>query len=70
MDVGSTDTAAIDLDVNVSLLELLRFELGRTLAMARLQWQANYFLLLKVHPVILGLDHKTLECVWITHNYR
>lgn len=26
-----------------------------------------YLLLLKVTPLLVGLDHEALECLWITH---
>ena len=51
VDVGATDTAALDLDVDIMVTELLGFEL----------------LFLELGPFLLIRDHETFESIWISH---
>lgn len=51
MNVRAADSAALNFDVDITVFELLRFE----------------FLLLKVTPFALILDHVALEGLWVRH---
>lgn len=68
--IGTTDTASIDFDINVAVLEWLCFELQYSywfeFRLSRLHL-TNYLLLLKVTPLVLRIDHKTFELVWVRH---
>lgn len=51
VNIGSTNAAALNGDVDVTILELLELKL----------------LLLEVLPVLLVLDHEALGSLWVTH---
>ena len=70
MDIGAANSAALNLDVDVTIFEFLRFELRR--------WSGLYyddainpisphFFLFKVSPFALVFDHVALEHVWVRH---
>ena len=70
MDIRATDAATFNFDVDITVLKFLWFELGIGSAMYGHQVDlsmAAYFLLLKVAPLALVLDHETLKCVWVRH---
>ena len=70
MDVGAADSTALNLDVDITVFELFRFELVTRLAMCRSEERRliiAHFLLLKVTPFALILDHVALERVWVWH---
>lgn len=58
MDVGAADAARADLDVNVTVLELLGFELGDTGQMDRPSRLLDpaHILLLELIPLLMGID--------------
>ena len=68
--VGTADTASIDFDVNVTVLEWLCFELqysARSKFTSSSLEMTNYLFLLKVTPLLLRIDHKPFEFVWVRH---
>lgn len=70
MDIGAADSAALNLDIDVTVFELLGFELERGSGMCRSQaidFIVAHFFLLKVTPLTLILDHVALEHVRVRH---
>lgn len=70
MDIRTADTAALDLDVNVTVFELLWFELKRssmTLIRKSLKRGNAHLLLFEVCPFALVLDHETLKGIRVAH---
>lgn len=51
VNIGATNTAALNSNVNVAVLEWLQFEL----------------LLLEILPILLVLDHEALGGIWVAH---
>ena len=71
MDIGATNTAGFDFDIDVSFLELFGFELSFSCLMTlakRLERDGTHFLLLESGPILLGFYHEALKSVWITHS--
>lgn len=70
MDIRAADSAALNFNVNITVFELLRFELRMRSAMygneASISMVAHFFLL-KVTPFALILDHVALEHLWVRH---
>lgn len=70
VDVGATDTTALDLDVDVAVFKLLWFELEQRSNMLS-DWpvsaKTTHFLLLEVGPFALVLDHEAFEGVRVSH---
>ena len=70
VDIRAADTAALNLYVDITVFELLRFELGIWSATRRTEVSnsmAAHLLLLKVAPFALILDHVTLKRLWVRH---
>lgn len=70
MDIRAADSAAFNFDVDIAVFELLRFKLGMRSGDCggqAIQSVAAHFLLLKVTPFALILDHVALEHVWVRH---
>ena len=69
VDIRAADAAALDLDIDIMLAELLGFELRRKVKMTsnQLHTRWTYLLLAKVGPFLLVVDHETLEGIWVTH---
>ena len=69
MNVGATDPARVDFNVDVVVFELFWLELYNELVLRAIEsWAefANLFLL-EVGPFALILDHKTFESIWVAH---
>ena len=73
VDIGAADPAAFNLDVDVAVFELLRFELillsgleSCTSLSLRVPIVA-YFFLLEITPLALILDHVALKHFWVRH---
>lgn len=70
MNVGAANPAALNFDVNITILELLRFELGMW-SVARQSGasdsMAAHFFLLKFTPLALIFNHVALEGLGIRH---
>ena len=70
MDIGTADTASINLDVNITVTKRLGLELCRELYQPVSEHWRNvnaHVLLLEVTPLLVGLDHESLESVWVNH---
>lgn len=70
VDIAATDTAALNSDVDVAVLEWLELELCDALVRPQEVDDVKedpYLLLLKVLPVLLVLDHETLGSLWVRH---
>ncbi len=70
MDIRAADSAAFNFDVDVTVFELLRFELEMWSGIGRSETSdsiAAHFFLLKVTPFALILDHVALEHLWVRH---
>ena len=70
MDIRAADSAALNFDVDVSIFELLWFELEIRLVIGRSEASdsiANHLFLLKVGPFALIFDHVALKHVWVRH---
>lgn len=70
MDIRAANSAALNFDVDVTVFKLLRFKLGSRSGMRWIEARdsmAAHFLLLKVTPFALILDHVTLEHLWVRH---
>lgn len=69
MDIRAADSAALNLDVDITIFELLWFELGMRSVIGRSEASdsAAHLFLLKVGPFALILDHVALEHLWVRH---
>ena len=68
MDIRAADSAALNLDVDVTIFELLWFELGlRSDENEARDSIAAHLFLFKVGPFALILDHIALEHFWVRH---
>ena len=68
MDIRATDSAALNFDVNVTIFELLRFELGmRSDGSEAIDSIVADLFLLKIAPFALILDHVALEHLRVRH---
>ena len=68
VDVRAADSAALNFNVDVTIFELLRFELGmRSGGSEAIGSIASHLFLLKVAPFALILDHVALEHLWVRH---
>ena len=69
VDIGAADTTALNLDVNVTVFERLWLELKRNQKFEPRERTGvdACFVLLKICPFALVLDHVTFECFRITH---
>ncbi len=70
VDIGATDTTALDLDVDVTVFKLLWFELVQRLSMLSgvpVGRQITHLFLLEVSPFALVLDHEPFEGIRISH---
>lgn len=68
--VGATDTASINLDVNVTILEWFYIELPEkslSIDKAINLGAIIYLFLLEVAPFVLRIDHKPFELIWVRH---
>lgn len=68
--VGAADTAALNGNVNVTVLKGLELELDWRSAMqlgAKVEKSGRYLLLLEVGPFLLVADHKALGSLWVRH---
>lgn len=71
MYIGTADTTALDLDVDIVVTESLWLELlinGQQCYMWTGQRQATHALLLEVLILSQLIDHKTFELLWIRHD--
>ena len=73
VDIGAADPTAFNLDVDVAVFELLRFELiplselrSCTSPLSRVPMVAHFFFL-EITPLALVLDHVALKHFWIRH---
>ena len=73
VDIGAADPAAFNLDVDITVFELLRFELILLSGMGSCKSPLSrvppvaHFFLLKITPLALILDHVALKCFWVRH---
>ena len=70
MNIRAADTTALNLDVDVAVLKLLRFELKMRLVAGEsvaFDSMAAHLLLLEIGPFALILDHVALKCFWVRH---
>ena len=70
MDIRATDSAAFNLDVDITIFKLLGFELGIPSAICRSETvdiTSAHFFLFEVRPLTLVLDHVALERIWVRH---
>ena len=70
MNIGATNAACFDLDINIAILKWLWLELWEvsiSILSAALLNGAHYLFLFKLRPLLLILDHETFECIWIAH---
>ena len=70
VNIGAADTAALNFDVDITSLKLLRFELGMWSDARQSEASdpmAAHFFLLKLTPLALIFDHVALERVWVRH---
>lgn len=73
MNVGATNTACFDLDVDIAILKWLWLELWEVSVNvfgAALLNGAHYLFLFKLRPLLLIIDHKPLKGIWIAHLYE
>lgn len=68
MDIRAADSAALNFNVDVTIFELLRFELGmRSDGSKAINSIAADLFLLKIAPFALILDHVPLKRLWVRH---
>lgn len=68
MDVRAADTAGIDHDVHVAITEWLDLKLRPGSGMPIISEEPRaYFFLLKLGPLVLGLNPESLKFVWVRH---
>ena len=70
MDIRAADSAAFNFDVDVTIFELLGFELEMWSGVGQSETSdsmATHFFLLKVTPFALIIDHVALEHLWVRH---
>lgn len=70
MDVGCADTAGIDGNVDIVLLELLegKLQLFVSLIPTLPHISVSYLLASEGRPVLDVSDRERVSCVWVTHD--
>ena len=69
VDVGTANTAGVDLDVDITVTERLCLELHRDFEHMSGLWLGvcAHLLFLEVTPLLVGFNHEPLKGVWVSH---